>query len=546
MVGGTMRRAAVGTLRQAPMVSGDTDGATAMSWRQSVRMWCALAVAASMAVVAGCSTVGSTRPAEVKAALEAAGANRGELARVLAHYRERGDAQKLAAAEFLIGNLEGHGYVTYELRDSDGGVIPFEALDHGTYAAARAELERLEAEHGTLDFKRKELVEDLEVITAEHLIENIDLAFEAWRAKPWAEGLTFEAFCRYVLPYRGSNEPLGRWRAACLERYNALLESLSDPTSRTEAARRIQRDVHEWVRFDEVYYLHPTDQGFEEMCRSGHGRCEDISNMMSYAMRANAIATATDYTPYWADRDNNHAWEVVLDERGEGCAGLSNRAAKIYRKTFELQRENLAFVKREGESAPRWLGGKSYVDVTGQYLETTDVEVELTQAPPAGTRFAYLCVFNGGEWKAIHWSLIGEDRATFTDMGRDIAYLPGYYIDGAVVPAGPPFVLTKAGVVEPLVADKREEMTIEVGTTAPETPDADTGVARPRVVVQAGTQYELFVWHGGWESLGTVVSGEERVLIHGVPRGGLYWMVAEGSRRLERIFTIEAGRQVWW
>ena len=27
---------------------------------------------------------------------------------------------------------------------------------------------------------------------------------------------------------------------------------------------------------------------------------------------------------------------------------------------------------------------------------------------------------------------------------------------------------------------------------------------------------------------------------------GLYWLVAKESRRLERVFTIEDGRQRWW
>ena len=31
-----------------------------------------------------------------------------------------------------------------------------------------------------------------------------------------------------------------------------------------------------------------------------------------------------------------------------------------------------------------------------------------------------------------------------------------------------------------------------------------------------------------------------------LPADGLYWLVEKGSKRLERIFTIEEGMQRWW
>jgi hypothetical protein len=31
-----------------------------------------------------------------------------------------------------------------------------------------------------------------------------------------------------------------------------------------------------------------------------------------------------------------------------------------------------------------------------------------------------------------------------------------------------------------------------------------------------------------------------------LPDDAIYWLVEDGSERLERIFTIEAGRQVFW
>jgi hypothetical protein len=308
----------------------------------------------------------------------------------------------------------------------------------------------------------------------------------------------------------------------------------------------VRQDVHHWVPFNDLYYLHPDDQSFEEMSRSRNGRCGDISNMMMYAMRSVAIPAAVDFTPWWADRDNNHAWEVILDKDGRGKAGLSNRAAKIYRKTFAIERDSLACRTGEDAKLPRYLNSRNYRDVTDQYMDTTDVTLRLTNDRPAGTRFAYVCVFNGGKWRPIHWSEIDGDRVTFTKMGSNIAYLPAYYLDEEVVPAALPFILSRGGDVQTLVGDGDAKLTIELTITKPEAPDADTQVARPMIVVKPGRTCELFVWNDGWESLGKQVAGDEPVSFNSVPAGKLYWLVEEDSHRLERIFTIESGQQSWW
>jgi hypothetical protein len=485
-------------------------------------------------------------PAEVRLALSEAGDNRSELERVLSHYRAGGDEQKLKAAEFLIANMPGHGFGLAAFYDKDENEIDFDALDYPNYKEARGAIEALEKEHGEIDYGRKRFDADVETVSAELLIENIELAFQAWREKPWARDLTFEAFCEYILPYRGSNEPVNSFRSACLARYADLPQRMNNPTDAQEAARLIRKDVHQWVRFSELYYLHPTDQSFDEMNQRRLGRCEDISNMMMYAMRANAIPSVSDYTPWWADRDNNHAWEVTLDAEGCGQAGLSNRAAKVYRKVFAIQRDSLACRKLPKEKVPRWLRSKNYKDVTDQYLDTTDVTIRLQRARPENARFAYVCVFNGGEWRVIHWGEIDGDQVTFTKMGRNIACLPAYYVDEQLVPAAPPFILTREGAVRMLAGEAKTQLAIQIAATAPETADADTHTNRPTLVVKPGKTYELFVWNDGWVSQGKRVAGDQPVSFASVPAGRLLWLVEEDSRRLERIFTIDAGRQAWW
>ncbi len=497
------------------------------------------AVAWPPAALAGAP--GATWPPEVERALELAAENRPELDKLLDHYSAEGDPEKLEAARFLIANMEGHGYIVNAFFDEAGNEVEFDALAYPDYDRANAAFQQLEQAHGPLHYARARFIEDLKTITAGFLIENIDLAFEAWRGRPWAKGISFGAFCEHILPYRGSNEPLEPWRAACTARLAELTAGLKDPQDLAAAAQLVLRESQRWVEFSSLYYLHPTDQGFSEMLESRRGRCEDTSNMVGYGLRASAIVAAQDYTPYWADRDNNHAWEVLLDVQGHGRAGLAHRAAKIYRKTYSIQRESLGFLRQESEAVPRWLAGLNYRDVTAEYMETTDVTVTLTKPAPEGTRFAYLCVFNGGEWQPVHWSRIEGGQATFARMGRRVAYLPAYYIDDKVVPAAAPLLLGASGGVDMLDGGP-ESLAITVGPK----PTRGAGGAPPAVVVTPGSRYELFLWDDEWRTLGLRSIDDEPVTFEAVEQDRLYWLVAEGSQRLERIFTMANGRRVGW
>ena len=67
--------------------------------------------------------------------------------------------------------------------------------------------------------------------------------------------------------------------------------------------------------------------------------------------------------------------------------------------------------------------------------------VRFEEAVPDSVDIAYLCVFNSGEWQAIHWGRIEGDSVTFTDMGVSVMYLPALYLNEEIVPWGPPLEL---------------------------------------------------------------------------------------------------------
>ncbi len=498
----------------------------------------------------------SAWPPGVEAALRKSGANACELRRVLQHYRAQDDSLKFQATCYLIENMEGHSYAILSLCDSAEADVELNVLDYPDYKTLMATVEEIEAERGELDYHRKEIRNDLETMPADLLIEHIDLAFHAWRDLPWAQHLSSDDFLAYVLPYRGSNEPLESWRPHFLARYADLATEMTDPTDPIEAAKLINGDLIEWFKFDPRFYLHPTDQGLAEMLKNRMGRCEDMTNLAIYAMRANGLAVTSDYTPHWANAGNNHAWNAILDRDGEVIIfmgaeahpteyALSNKLAKVYRKTYAWQPDNLVFQKEEWEQVPGWLKGKNYVDVTSDYQEVIDVTVGLEEPTPDSVAFAYLCVFNSGKWKAIHWGRIEDGHSTFTDMGKDIVYLPAYFVRKELLPAASPFILHQNGEITSLVPQEQDTMTLRVTSTTGRAKAASTDGIR-KSLLESGKTYEIFCWKGEWISAGKTMAGEEPLAFAGLPGGALYWMVAEGSRKDERIFTYEGKNQVWW
>jgi hypothetical protein len=131
-------------------------------------------------------------------------------------------------------------------------------------------------------------------------------------------------------------------------------------------------------------------------------------------------------------------------------------------------------------------------------------------------------------------------------MGRNAAYLPAYYVNEKVVPAGPPFIVTKTGAVRELAGAGDTLTALRLGATAPDGLYGPDEAAQPLTHLETGRRYELFVWDNGWVSAGEQLADGTTLTFDAVLADRLYWLVAKDSRKLERIFTFDDGQQVWW
>jgi len=496
-------------------------------------------------------------PEDVKNILELAGENRAELENVIQHYVDNGDVIKEEAAYFLIGNMKDHGYAIFKLVDSMGNEVDFSVLDYSDYEALLDGWDEIEDNKGKIHFELDTMIKDYHAITAEYLIKNIDMAMDVWENNPWAKHLSFDQFCEYVLPYRSSNEPLEDWRSYFLQELSWVKDSLKDPSDPVEAACYVNDYIKSWFRFDPRYYEHPTDQGLKEILNNKMGRCEDMTNLAIYAMRALAIPVMSDFTPYWANTGNNHAWNAILDNKdsirifmgGEANPGeykLNHKMAKVYRKTFAIQGRSLAESIEEWEKAPPYLDKNTIRNVTDEYVKTKNAKIKLDQGVPDSSTYAYICVFNSGEWKAISAGRPYSTTVNFARMGMGIAYLPAFYYDEEIIPAGNAFILSDSGNVEYKIPDGNNRIEVKLyGTTKRITKETTDFIEQASF--NQGKEYIFYYWNDKWIETGKAIAKDGPLVFNNVPSNAIYWLVEKDSRKEERIFTInDDGEQVWW
>ena len=164
---------------------------------------------------------------------------------------------------------------------------------------------------------------------------------------------------------------------------------------------------------------------------------------------------------------------------------------------------------------------------------------------PDNSNYLYLCVFNSGEWQAIHWAKLNNTTADFTKMGVDIAYLPMFYIDEKLVPATDPFILTKNGDQRILNGNELFEEEVILYSVTKKNIDRSNNDGST-VFLEKGEKYEMFYWEDGWESSGTQIATDEPLRFKELPAKRLYWLVKEDSDEEERIFTYDNNKQIWW
>ncbi|MCF6297040.1 MAG: transglutaminase-like domain-containing protein, partial [Flavobacteriaceae bacterium] len=245
-----------------------------------------------------------------------------ELQAVIDHYRLSGDSLKYKAAIFLIKNMKTHasysgeGLKTYDLFFET--IMPLQKNASLSSKVRENKIKFIADSLGVLNATLSlKLKPDAKFIKSSYLIENIDLAFKAWRTYPWSRtNVSFEDFCRYVLPYKVYQEPIQSWRKTIMDRYNWVSDSMQNPQSLREATLLINNTVDNMFSSKIMEKLPAVS--FDNLEKGRIGKCHHEVTLNIYLLRAMGIPVKWDYVPLWGNRSRGgHAWCSITDENGQ-------------------------------------------------------------------------------------------------------------------------------------------------------------------------------------------------------------------------------------
>ena len=478
-------------------------------------------------------------PAPVVNVVAKANLNKPELMNAIGKYLTPADSLKLKAMYWLIANMYGNYTVYYSIQDSMGRYYSFPPENFSSYLELKHRWDSTEQQVGNLIYHADSFALDYQQLKADFLIKNMD---EAWRAHqffPWSKSYDFQTFCRWILSYRCANEVVKPFREHFLKEYIDSVRMLKS-TNPLDVALLLNRLVNRRLGYKDTYNKEVNVQSINQLEHAGSGNFYDINVYKVKVLRSFGIAAALDYTPFLADSNFGYAWTtVILPDHSELSLEFSRkvphllkpgRLAKVYRRTFERDTTSLYAIKSVKKTTPPFLGHYYYRDISNQL---NNKNLTLDYYP--GISYAYLAVFNDGEWHPIDWSRPNPVSGTeFHHLGTDVVYLPVSLKSSNLMRLGSPFIFDEQGRSHRLIADFSSDMQAQIILTD------------PYHKMSGAKAYTLYVWTGNWKPLYNFRGNPGGVEL-ALPANGLFLLSDDNIDFNERIFVVDKnGRQQFY
>ena len=421
-------------------------------------------------------------------ALKAAGKNKTELKAVLKHYRSVDkDPQKLEAAKYLIANMPAH----FSYRDT--------AAINRYYSKALQILGTGPSPDWQRDTLRqisdtqypgitRDMISDVEVMTADYLIYSIDHAFKQWKNRPWAQHLSYEEFRDWILPYKVTEQQsLDAWRDTLSLHYSDSIKTVSDPFDQRNTIYGAIEIVRNEIHNKQSAIGHRViweDRGSIPMrsaatwVRMTYGSCMDYVTMGTAVFRSLGLPAVVDMVPSWGRNSEGHSWYVFPDDRGREQKTINSlilgtgmlfypyeRIPKVWRNTYTIDREVIKYRNTAKYVYPFDLCRK---DVTDSYNLTSDLSIETKKELTSALKdrkYVYIAmsVNSGGpHWKILDFGKLKRGKACFNNMGRNMLYIALGYDGDELVPISSPFILDKSGKVEYIDTDATQTISKDI------------------------------------------------------------------------------------
>lgn len=151
---------------------------------------------------------------------------------------------------------------------------------------------------------------DLESLSADYLLANTRLAYEAREATSWGKRIPEPIFLNNVLPYVSINERRDNWRQDFYKRFLPLVKEAKSPG---EAATILNRQIFKQLNVKYSTKRKKADQSPYETIEGGTASCTGLSVLLIDACRAVGVPARMVGTPLWTNKSGNHSWVEVWD-----------------------------------------------------------------------------------------------------------------------------------------------------------------------------------------------------------------------------------------
>jgi hypothetical protein len=451
--------------------------------------------------LSGCS---SKYGDNIDTVLKVAGSNQPELEAVLEHYPNPADSLKRKAAYFLVEHL------------------PFRKAQ-----TAKSSL----------------------------LIQNIELAFEAWQ-KPWSKALSFDEFKELILPFDLQTDSTGTfWRKRFAQEYAFVTDSIKNYPQYTPVVAacfivdKAMRKKYSF-EFDRDQTTSLNLNGWEKVRKSD---CADMANLTNHIMRSVGIPTTTEFTPQWGNSSYRHYWNVLLVNKHfvpfmgteappqrykvelEIEHAFIKKRPKVFRINYAFNNESLSI--QADEEVPPLLDTPNAVDVSKERMPTQNITLNVPDS--IKNSYAYLSVSMRTAWSPSFWGKINDGKVLFRDMRPEVLYILSYFEPkkDTLITWGYPFILQNNG--KPLWLNGNTKQTEKV-TCYRKHPRDDSNL------IKIGDAYQLYYWTlKGWKLLGSQTAESATVTFDGVPKNALLILRNASRGRQERVFIYQKGQQVF-
>jgi hypothetical protein len=431
--------------------------------------------------------------------------NVSELKQVLDHYSQPKDSLKLRAARFLMEHMWCHRAV--DVSRIPGHDTLFQSLELRYMSSNQHTVAAFKEVYDSLGFSPPNALfgnSDCQMVDANYLILNIDLAFQVWQQAPWAKAVSFEDFCEYVLPYHLQMEPIELWRPGFYNRFLPVAAQSADVQDVSIVFAAVQLNMYKTARVENAFEeLYPSPMGVSDMLISEMGSCIQTNIFRIMALRAVGIPVSMDYVPHWGDYGGHHEKVRLIPQKPDRLLTNANsteyvgdifdainlvkkeecgidsmvlpdwltihynkRVPKIYRCMWSEQKlfSNVLQKAESDEIYPGWTDVYKR-DVTEEYVVTSDVRVPVRKK---NRNLLYLCVFERNKWNPVAVTAIEKGgSAVFRKIGRNIVYLPMVCEKGVLQPAALPFYLHLNGKIQNIRPDETKKQAVVLHSKYP-------------------------------------------------------------------------------